>query len=135
MKTASAGDYRRASLVGADRSLRPPVLHPLRLAVLALAVVGVAPGCQGSGERPALEVENVRLVLRGGSPVVSGLVRNPGTAPLRAQLTVGLYDAENQPIGDERVEVGPVPPGEARGFEHTLDRPAAGVRVRQVLTL
>ncbi len=109
--------------------------RPSVLVALALVLAVPAPGCQSGAGQPDPEIENVRLVLRGGSPVVSGLVRNAGTAPLRAQLTVGLYDDQNQPIGDEQVEVGPVPPGEARGFEHTLDRPAAGVRVRRVLTL
>lgn len=106
----------------------------LRATGLLLALATPLAGCADGPSAADAVVENVRLVRRAdGTPVVSGLVRNDGDVPLRAQVTVGLYDEDNRPIGDERVDVGLVPPGEVRPFERALDLPAVGARVRDVL--
>lgn len=66
-------------------------------------------------------------------PLLSGYVVNLSDAPIpSADVSVTLYDEQNQPIGDELVQVRRVAPGDSARFERRLDRPATAARLRFV---
>lgn len=106
----------------------------MRARLLAAAFVfatGLA-GCRPP--EPAVEVRGMRLRPAADNyPLLSGYVVNLSPRPLvSADVAVTLYDANNQPLGEEMVQVRAVAPGDSARFERRLDRPATAVRLRHV---
>ena len=106
-----------------------PVLRSLLVLLVALLT---GAGCSDPG--PVVEVHGLRLKRESTQyPTLSGYVVNQSTAPIgSADVFVTLYDEDNQPLGDELVQVRRVEPGDSARFEHRLDRPASAARLRHV---
>ena len=104
----------------------------VRLLAVALCLAAGAAGCADPG--PEIEVHGMRLrPAVNNYPELSGYVVNLSDRPLTsADVTVTLYDEQNQPIGDELVQVRRVAPGDSARFERRLDRPATAARLRFV---
>ena len=110
--------------------MRFPLFLPALVFCLALA------GCADRGTRGA-EVDGFRLLREGGDQRVEGILVNTGTAPIGgANLTVALYGAENNVLGEVLVSLNAdLAAGERTSFEQELDVDfdAQGARVRRIL--
>lgn len=100
----------------------------------AAASLALLAGC--AEPAPAVEVHGLRLIADAENyPTLSGYVVNLSDTPLRsADVSVSLYDADNQPLGESIVQVRRVEPGDSARFERLLDRPATAARLRHVTT-
>lgn len=102
------------------------------IAAALVAAAGLG-GC--ATEPPRVEVHGMRLrPTPNDYPELSGYVVNLSDQPIAsADVSVTLYDADNQLLGDEMVQVlVTVAPGDSARFEQRLDRPAAAARLRHV---
>ncbi len=129
-------DRQRSSRLAFRES--PLAVVPVSVSRLAAAVVlfagALAPlaGCADPG--PIVEVHGMRLRPTADNyPLLSGYVVNLSGAPIgSADVFVTLYDEENQPLGEELVQVRRVAPGDSARFERRLDRPATAARLRYI---
>lgn len=106
---------------------------PLRLlAACLIAAASFLTACEDASSRA--EVRGMRLrPAVDNYPMLTGFVVNTSDRPLgSADVAITLYDEQNQPIGDEMVQVRNVAPGDSARFERRLDRPASGARLRHV---
>lgn len=114
------------------RSIPADSVLVTRSLLLVCAAVFVATGCSDPG--PVVEVHDLRLRSEPSSyPTLSGYVVNVSEAAVgSADVFVTLYDEDNQPLGDELVQVRRVEPGDSARFERRLDRAASAARLRHV---
>ena len=112
-------------------------------ALVALVLIAGTPLVGCGSDAPAsnaevgaedVAVDNLRLVReQDGSRAVRGVLVNESGEERSVQITIALYDAANQRIGEVQVPVERVAPGAQQGFSHTLDHDAVGASVRRIL--